>query len=134
MESDDSPDWGQWVIFLALGGFVGNLALSLCDHAQNGFFVTAQWIPTFAAAFGVSFLLTALLRHTDAFFLKTCLILMGLQVAVGLLGFGLHIAADLRGPSESLKANFTYGRADFCTITFPEPGHSCSNRDLGYAG
>ena len=119
LEPDDSPDWGQWVIFLALGGFVGNLVLSLCDHAQNGFFVMTEWIPVFAAAFGVSFLLTALLHRTDRFFLKTCLGLLGLQVVVGLLGFGLHIAADLRGPSESLKANLTYGAPIFAPLLFP---------------
>jgi len=34
----ESPEWGWWIVFLALGGFAGNLALSLTDHAQNGFF------------------------------------------------------------------------------------------------
>ena len=38
LETDDAPSWGVWVVFLAMCGFVGNLALSLCDHAQNGFF------------------------------------------------------------------------------------------------
>ena len=31
-------EWSQWVVFFALGGFVGNFGLALCDHAMNGFF------------------------------------------------------------------------------------------------
>ena len=29
MVDAERTEWGQWVVFLALGGFVGNLALSL---------------------------------------------------------------------------------------------------------
>ena len=31
-------EWAQWMLLLALGGFVGNFVFSLTDHAQNGFF------------------------------------------------------------------------------------------------
>ncbi len=34
----DSREWAEWVVFLALGGFVGNFIFSVTDHAQNGFF------------------------------------------------------------------------------------------------
>ena len=34
----ESLEWGQWVVCMTLGGFLGNFLLSLCDHAQNGFF------------------------------------------------------------------------------------------------
>jgi hypothetical protein len=38
MVAAGTVEWGRWVLLLALGGFAGNLVLSLCDHAQNGFF------------------------------------------------------------------------------------------------
>src|SRR5262249_34941928 len=47
MEQADSLAVGQWSMFLALGGFVGTLALSLLDHAQNSFFSALEWIPVF---------------------------------------------------------------------------------------
>ena len=34
----ETMDWPLWVLFLALGGFVGNFIFSLADHAQNGFY------------------------------------------------------------------------------------------------
>ncbi|MCA9516160.1 MAG: hypothetical protein KC635_14545, partial [Myxococcales bacterium] len=54
--SADRAEWGFWVVVLALGGFVGNLVLSLADHAQNGFFNPLEWVPVVAAALCVGFL------------------------------------------------------------------------------
>jgi hypothetical protein len=54
-------EWAQWVTLLAMGGFAGNFVLSLADHAQNGFFVPAEWIGVFAGAFATSGLLLAAL-------------------------------------------------------------------------
>jgi hypothetical protein len=31
MVDSDSIEWAQWIVFLALGGFVGNFILSLAD-------------------------------------------------------------------------------------------------------
>jgi hypothetical protein len=42
------------LVLLALGGFVGNLGLSLLDHAQDGFFRWTEWIPVVAATGGVN--------------------------------------------------------------------------------
>ena len=36
MVDPDRTEWARWIVLLGLGGFVGNLILSLCDHAQNG--------------------------------------------------------------------------------------------------
>ena len=44
LEPSGSRGFGPWVTFLALGGFIGNLALTLADHAQNGFFFRSEWI------------------------------------------------------------------------------------------
>ena len=56
----------MWVTFFALGGFAGNFVLSLCDHAQNGFFAASEWIPVVAGATAVGFLSIPLIRKTAA--------------------------------------------------------------------
>jgi hypothetical protein len=118
LEPEDSPDWGPWVVLLALGGFVGNFALSLCDHAQNGFHDGLEWVPVFAAAFAVGFLLVAMQRAGDAFFLKLCLVLMAVQAAVGVWGAGLHVWADIHGPASSLRENVLNGAPPFAPLLF----------------
>ena len=52
-ESPHSAGYGQWVTLLAAGGFAGNFALTLADHAQNGFFHASEWLAVLAAAFGL---------------------------------------------------------------------------------
>ncbi len=118
MEPDGSPAWGPWVTFLAMCGFVGNLALSLCDHAQNGFFAKTEWISVIASAFAVSFLLVAVVRQLDRQLHCACVFVMGLQILVGVLGFALHAAADLHGPAESIRDNFIYGAPVFAPLLF----------------
>ena len=118
MEPARSRAWGPWVVFLALCGFVGNFALSLCDHAQNGFFIATEWIPVIASAFAVSFLVVATLRQTDRLLLIACVVVMFFQILVGLLGFGLHLFADLRGPATSFAANIIYGAPPFAPLLF----------------
>ena len=98
----ESPEWAQWVLLLALGGFVGNFVLSLTDHAQNGFFNRLEWIPVFASAFAVGFLLTALLRPLTPGFLRACWAVLALEAATGVAGFGLHVWTDLHGPTHHL--------------------------------
>ncbi len=118
MEPDGSPAWGPWITFLAMCGFVGNLALSLCDHAQNGFFAKSEWISVIASAFAVSFLLVAVVRQLDRQLHCACVFVMGLQILVGALGFALHAAADLHGPAESIRDNFIYGAPVFAPLLF----------------
>ena len=52
VESDDR-EWSCWVVFLALGGALGNYLLCLIDHAANGFFQPTEWIGVIAGAVGV---------------------------------------------------------------------------------
>ncbi len=120
MESPDSPAWGVWVVFLALGGFVGNLALSLLDHAQNAFFDSAEWLSVVAAAFGSSFLLIAVLRPRDARFLRICLGVLALEAAVGVLGFALHSAANLRRPGATYLGRLIFGAPAFAPLLFTD--------------
>ena len=118
MEPDGSSAWGPWVTFLAMCGFVGNLALSLCDHAQNGFFERTEWISVIASAFAVSFLLVAVVRQLDRSLHFACVFVMGLQILVGVLGFALHATADLQGPADSIRDNFIYGAPVFAPLLF----------------
>jgi hypothetical protein len=106
------------VIFLAMAGFVGVLAVSLGDHAQNGFFFRTEWISVAAAALAASFLLTVLIRPLDRGFQLICLALMGLQVLVGGLGFLFHVRAGLDGVSESVWGNLIYGPPLFAPLLF----------------
>jgi hypothetical protein len=116
----DSLEWGQWVLFLAWAGFVGNLALSLADHAQNGFFDAREWIPVVAAAFAVGFLLMALLRPGDEPLSRVTLWVLGLQVVVGLAGFWFHVRADLRQPGSTVASQILYGAPPFAPMLFAD--------------
>lgn len=92
MEDPDAPAWGQWVTFLALGGFIGNFALSLIDHAQNAFFYWTEWIPVVVSALAVGTLGSIVLRTPTRPVLLFGYGVLVLQVATGVLGFGLHVA------------------------------------------
>ena len=98
-------EWSQWVVFFALGGFVGNFGLSLCDHAMNGFFHATEWLPVFGSALAVGFLGVALVeRHRT--FLRVSVAVLALQVVIGIVGFYFHLVADINGLSSSLFENF----------------------------
>jgi hypothetical protein len=115
----DEPEWSYWVVLLALGGFVGNFIFSLTDHAQNGFYHVTEWIPVVAGAFAIGFLLTLFLTPVGRPFLWLCALVMLAEVAVGLLGFVLHVMADLHGPSPSWWDNFIHGTPVLAPLLFP---------------
>jgi len=112
------PEWARWVLLLALGGFVGNLGLSLADHAQNGFFRKTEWIAVAGAAFAVGFLATALFARSDRRFLRACLGVMALEAAVGVAGFLLHLRGNLEGAGRTLWDRFLYGAPIFAPLLF----------------
>lgn len=108
------------VTLLAAGGFAGNFALTLADHAQNGFFHASEWLAVLGAAFGLAFLLTAIWAHRDVSFLKACGWMMAIQVLIGLLGAGLHVNAILNGPSGSLLSNAIHTAPLFAPLLFAD--------------
>jgi len=91
--------------------------LSLCDHAQNGFYHATEWIPVVAGAYGIGFLATALFDVGEGF-LRTTLVVLALQIAVGVWGFLLHLQADINGVSSSLYENFIHGAPIFAPLLF----------------
>ncbi len=116
-EEADTPAFGRWVIFLALGGFVGNFGLALLDHAQNGFFYATEWIPVVAAAFAITFLGMMLLRPGRPM-LVACAWVMALQVVVGVVGFRMHMSADLARTAAPLFDRFVFGAPAFAPLLF----------------
>ena len=115
-----STEWSQWVIFLCLGGFVGNFALTLCDHAQNGFFSMGEWIPVFASAVVVGFLTVALLGRPTRAFLGWCAVILLVQIAVGVLGLAYHVQAILATPGSGWWIKILYGAPLFAPLLFAD--------------
>ena len=113
-----SKEWSRWVLLLALGGFAGNFVLSLTDHAVNGFFRAAEWIPVASAAYAVGFLITPFLTKVTRAYLKLCGYALVAQVAVGVTGFAIHAAANVYGPSAKLLQNFIDGAPPFAPLLF----------------
>ena len=118
MVKPDAVEWSQWLIFFGLAGFFGNFVLALCDHAQNGFFHAAEWIPVISSAIAVSFLGTALAGKCSHRFIDLCLTLMAAQVIVGLIGFYLHGLSVTRGLSSSFFENLVYTAPVFAPLLF----------------
>jgi hypothetical protein len=114
-----SREWAQWVVLLALGGFIGNFALSLTDHATNGFFSIFEWVPVVSAAFAVAFLIVPMVTTVDIRYLRICAWVLAVQAIVGVAGFALHGMADLHGPSRNLLDNIINGAPPFAPLLFP---------------
>jgi hypothetical protein len=119
MVDPESAEWPLWVLLLTLGGFVGNFIFTLADHAQNAFFHKTEWIPVAASAFAIGFLLLPFVVRLNRSYVAVCAAVMLVQVAVGLLGFYYHTAANLRGPSASWFDNFVYGAPAMAPLLFP---------------
>lgn len=119
MVQPQTREWVQWIVFFTLGGFAGNLVLSVSDHATNGFFRWTEWIPVFSTALAVAFLLVLLLLDETLAFRRLCSAILLLQFLVGGLGFLLHAWADLHGLSGSLLENITTGAPPFAPLLLP---------------
>jgi len=119
MVQPGSLEWSKWVLLLTLGGFLGNFVLSLTDHATNGFFRTSEWIPVISSAFAVAFLLVAILMKIGRRFLWLCAAVLVLQAGVGVLGFVLHVVANLAGPSTRPLENLVNGAPPLAPLLFP---------------
>ena len=113
--NSNSLAWGQWVVFLALCGWVGNFLLAVLDHAQNGFFHLLEWLPVGSSAFAVGALLVIVVkprqRYTFAFGV------LGLNTLLGLAGFALHLKAVFQ-QSAPLTEKILYGAPLFAPLLF----------------
>jgi hypothetical protein len=119
MVEPDDVEWAQWVLFLALGGFTGNFVFSLTDHATNGFFNRAEWVPVVSSAFAVGFLLVPLLMAVTRRFLTVCATVLGVQALVGVMGFTLHLRAVFRQPGPTFFERLLTGAPPMAPLLFP---------------
>ncbi len=119
MVDPESTEWAEWVLLLALGGFVGNFVFSLSDHAENGFFYPLEWVAVGASAVAVGFLATPLLVRVSRKFIWLCAAIMLAEAVVGVWGFVLHAERNLRGPSTHPFRNFIYGAPPLAPFLFP---------------
>ena len=119
MVDHEGPDWPLWVIFLALGGFVGNFIFSVTDHAQNGFFRRIEWIPVISSALAAGFLIVPLMMRVSRAYLRVCALVMVLQAVVGVIGFVLHVDADLHAVGPTLFERVIHGAPVFAPLLFP---------------
>ena len=118
-EDAQQPSFGSWLVLLALGGFVGNFALSVLDHAQNGFFHVTEWIPVASAAMAIGFLVMTLAMPV-AMPQRACLAVMAAQVVVGLTGFALHVGADIGSNAASKVDRFVFGAPPLAPMLFAD--------------
>jgi hypothetical protein len=118
MVRSDSVEWSQWLIALSLGGFLGNFVLSLTDHAVNGFYLPAEWIPVASAAFAVGFLSVPFAIPVSRRYLWLCAVVMALQAGVGVAGFFFHALANMRGTSASMFENVINGAPPMAPMLF----------------
>jgi hypothetical protein len=114
-----SAEWARWVILMALGGFFGNFVLSLSDHAANGFFANTEWIPVISSALATGFLTVPLILEVNRRFLDACLFVLLLQALVGMLGFVLHMQANLVAPGSRLFDKLVNGAPPMAPLLFP---------------
>lgn len=119
MVDSQTPEWAQWILFLTLGGFVGNLVFSLSDHAENGFFNPLEWVPVAASALAIGFLTSSLLARQPRSFLRLCGAVLLLESAIGVWGFVLHAERNLAGPSVHMFRNLIYGAPPMAPLLFP---------------
>ena len=115
----ESREWGQWVTFLALAGFVGNFGLALVDHAQNGFFHVAEWVPVVSAAVAIGYLTMAIGWPKNRRYLRIGVFVLGLQIVVGMLGFVLHLLPSVtEAATGPLRDRIVYGAPVFAPLLF----------------
>lgn len=119
MVDSRSIEWARWVILLATGGFFGNFVLSLTDHATNGFFLETEWIPVISSALATGFLIVPVAMAVTRRYLDLCLLVLGVQALVGLVGFWFHLRMNEFAPGVSLFERTVYGAPPMAPLLFP---------------
>jgi len=119
MVAPGTREWALWMLLLALGGFVGNFVFSLTDHAQNGFFNRAEWIPVVTSAVAIGALAVPFMIAVTREYLMFCGAVLAAQAAVGLLGFALHVAADWQLAAPTLFEKILDGAPPMAPLLFP---------------
>lgn len=120
IEVPGSDEWARWLVLLAAAGMFGNFGLSLLDHAQNGFFVTTEWIPVVVAALATGTLLGAAIGQPSSRYLHASLWVMGATALTGIAGSVLHLRAVAETPGEGWFEQLVYGAPPFAPLLFAD--------------
>ena len=83
MADPESLEWAQWVLLLALGGFMGNFVFSLADHAGNGFFNLLEGVLVVASAIAVGLLAVPLFMPVSRQYVDLCVAILLLEAWAG---------------------------------------------------
>jgi hypothetical protein len=82
-------------------------------------FNSLEWVPVVASANVVGFLTVPLVTKVFRQYIDLCAAILLLEAGVGLWGFILHAAGNLRGPSVHAFDNFIYGAPPMAPLLFP---------------
>jgi hypothetical protein len=115
----ESREWAQWMLLLALGGFIGNFVFSLTDHAQNGFFNPIEWLPVMTSALAIGFLIVPFASRVAVPYLRLCALVLLLQAIVGCAGFVFHAVSALRQPGATVFEKMLTGAPPMAPLLFP---------------
>jgi hypothetical protein len=72
-----------------------------------------------ASAIAVGFLMVPLVTKVFRQYIDLCVAILLLEAGVGLWGFILHAAGNLRGPTVHVFDNFIYGAPPMAPLLFP---------------
>lgn len=117
---EGSVEWGRWLLLLAWGGFVGNFVLSLVDHAQNGFFQPAEWVPVAVGALAVGWLALPIFLRLPRRYLKASFMVLAIALVTGVVGLVLHIMPVIRDPTGTMRERVIYGPPLFAPLLFSD--------------
>lgn len=115
-----SAEWGRWLLLLAWGGFVGNFVLSLVDHAQNGFFEPAEWVPVAVGALAVGWLVLPIFLRVPRRYLQASLVVLAVALVTGLVGLVLHVIPIIGDPTGTMRERVIYGPPLFAPLLFSD--------------
>lgn len=115
-----SMEWALWVVVLAAGGWAGNFILSLADHAQNGFFHASEWTGVVTAAIAFGFLVGVLVVPNNRPLLVLTILAIAVQFPVALVGFYLHVHANITSATADLWHSFVFGAPAFAPLLFAD--------------
>jgi hypothetical protein len=112
---------GGWMPLMIAGGFLGNFALTVFDHAQNGFFYALEWAAVLVAAFGAFYFALLFWRgRTSAADRKAILVYAALAVVTGLAGGVAHMIGVSHMPADTLVERLVFGPPLFAPFLFTD--------------
>jgi hypothetical protein len=78
-----------------------------------------EWIPVASSALATGFLIVPVFLPVTRRYLDLCLLVLGLQALVGVVGFWFHLRMNLYLPGVSLFEKSVYGAPPMAPLLFP---------------